>query len=131
MKADLEKAFDFLDLGYVRLVLHKSINPHLADDDHRHNLKGCSLSSVLFILGLDGLCLHISNVVATGLFYPLRIRSNIWISHIFFVYDMLTMGLINRFVWLHYFKLFYRFGNPTGLKMNQNKLVIICVKMGN
>jgi len=63
--------------------------------------------------------------MAKGLFSPLKIGRNTQISHSFFVDDVLIMGLLNRFAWLHLFQIFYRFGNASGLKMNQTKSVIM------
>jgi len=83
MKVDLQKAFDCLDWGYLRLVLHKIgiqvgptkwimacvTNVHYAVVINGYPTKlfkkgrglrqCCSLSPLLFILAMDGLRLHI------------------------------------------------------------------------
>lgn len=74
---------------------------------------------------MDGLSLHITEAVTTGLFSPLKLGRNIQISHSFFVDDVLILGLLNRFSWCHLFQIFHKFGIVSGLKMNHSKSVIM------
>lgn len=151
MQVDLKKAFDSLDWGYLGPVLHKVgiqssatklimacvtnvqyaviINGYLMTffKAGRGLRQGCSLSPLLFILALDGLSLHITNAVVDEHFQPLHIDKNIWISHIFFIDDMLITEMLNRFAWLHLFHIFFNFGNATDLMINQSKSAIIHV----
>jgi len=74
---------------------------------------------------MDRLRLHITNAVGEGHFHPLHIGRNIQISHIFFVDDVLIMGILKRFSWLHILHIFSKFGNAFGLIMNQIKSSIV------
>jgi len=47
------------------------------------------------------------------------------ISHSFFVDDVLIVGILNRFSWLHLFHIFTKFGNASGLILNQCKSSIV------
>lgn len=92
MKVDLQKAYDCLEWGYLRMVLHKIgfqarcvewimacvmnvryvvfINgyPTCFFGVGQGLTKGCTLSPLLFILAMDGLELHIKKVVVEGNF---------------------------------------------------------------
>lgn len=87
--------------------------------------QGYLLSPLLFILAMDGLSLHIKNVVVEGHFHALHIGRNIQISHRFFFDDVLIMGILNRFAWLHFFHIFTKSGNAFGLILNQCKSSIV------
>ena len=142
MKVNLQKDFDCLGWGYLRLVLHKigiqvgsaewimayvsNVHYAVVINGYPSDLfmagkglrQGFSLSPLLFILAMDGPSLHIQKVVAKGKFQALHMGRDIYISHSFFVDDILIMGIIKSFARLHLFNIFAKLGNASGFLMN-------------
>jgi len=52
-------------------------------------------------------------------------RRDIYISHSFFVDDMLIMGILKMSSWFHIFNIFAKFGNSSRLLMNLQKSIIL------
>lgn len=148
LQVDLRKAFDFLNWGYLKLILykiglhHKSVEwimacmmnvdyPMIINDftskkiRARHGLRqGCSFSPLLFILAMDGLSLHISKAMEHDHFQALKMGLNINTSHGVFIDDVLIMGMLNHFSQLCLFHIFRRFSNATGLYLNAQKSIV-------
>lgn len=87
--------------------------------------QGCSLSPLLFILAMDVLSLHIKKEVVIRHFEALQISSQIFLSHSFFVDDILIMGMNNRYKWLTLSQIFKKFGWARVLFMNDLKSSIL------
>jgi len=73
---------------------------------------------------MDGLSLHISKVVEQDQFQALKIGNNINISHVFFFYDVLIMGMSFRLSSLCFFHIFRKFINAASFCMNAHKSIL-------
>lgn len=145
MKVDLQKMYDFVDWGYLRLVLCKiglqprcvnwvmacvlNINYAIIINGYpthffragRGLRQHYSLSPLLFILVMDNLSLRIKKAVEEDQFQALVMGINNQISHGFFVDDVLIMGMLNRLSWMNLFHIFKKFEIVFGLVMNLQK----------
>lgn len=73
---------------------------------------------------MNSLSLHINKVVNENMCRPLKICSNISISHNLFVDDIILFGLLCRVTWICYYEIIKNFQMATGLIVNNEKSAI-------
>lgn len=83
--------------------------------------QGCSLSPLLFILVMGSLSLHIKREIQQNFCQPLPICRGIFISHNFFVNDILITAILCRASWICLHEILEIFQCATGMNVNEGK----------
>jgi len=83
--------------------------------------QGCYLSPLLFILVMDGFSRKLSSTRDLGTFQGLRMTPHITVTHLLFVDDILTFGMILRDQWATLHHIFQRYGQASSLFLNGMK----------
>lgn len=149
MKIDLHRALDSVVWSFIRLILQKvGLRIHIVEwimacislacfgviinDFPTHFFKpgrgfrqGCSLSPLIFLLVMDVISLKIKKDQTCNIFQGIQITITINITHLCFVDDILTFGIILRAQWDALFYIFSIFGVASGLHSNGGKYTVL------
>eukprot|EP00253_Pinus_taeda_P013002 PITA_13002 len=145
LKIDLQKAYDYVDWGFIRCLLaHIGIRPDMImwimacieNVNYAINIngiptsfftaerglrQGCPLAPIIFILVMNSLSLHINNAVNDHRCSPIRISRHISLSHNLFVDDILICAMLQLPSWQCLFDIMINFQKATGLIINKKK----------
>lgn len=148
LKIDLEKAYDCVDWGFLRILLAKiglrthgihwvmacvenvkyfvifNGSPSAFFQAERGLRQGCPLSPLLFILVMNALSTQINKVVADNRCAPIKICKNISLSHNLFVDDILLFAMLCKSSWLCLNEIFHMFQSASGLIINKAKSML-------
>lgn len=149
MKIDLKRAYDFVEWAFLRIILMKiGLEIHNVEwiiacvkdaclvvlingfppeffRARRGLWQGCSLRPLLFIFIMDIISKKIISKKQLGTFMGVYMASEVSITHLFFVDNILTFGIISRPQWEALHNIFLHFGVMFGLIENGLKSFII------
>jgi len=145
MKVDLNKAYDRVDWGYLRLLLlHIGLSGNVVRwimacvtsvnfavlvngspsgffKSSRGLRQGCPLSPLLFLLIIEGLSRSISLAKERGFIKGVVISGNLSLTHLLFVDDVLIFGRKCALEWMWYYRIIKEFCLATGMDINYEK----------
>eukprot|EP00253_Pinus_taeda_P027392 PITA_27392 len=106
LKIDLKKAYDYVDWGFLRILLAKI---GLRTKVERGLRQGCLLSPLLFILVMNSLSLQINKAVSERRCRPVKICKDIFLSHNLFVDDILIFAMLCKASWSCLYSILQKF----------------------
>jgi hypothetical protein len=95
---------------------------------HRGLRQGCPLSPLLFLLVVECLSRLLKQAVETRSFQGLKVVVGTYISHIFFVDDVLILGAGKYEDWMVFKTILSNFCQASGMDVNCPEVVLPCTK---